>query len=378
MSEQFISGMLETLPRDIGGNVDMEVPEKLKYQPSTKYGKDADALLSLAKKMQLRNGLAFQKVQRQLSQLLRKVLDTRADYNSAIRVVLLQLHYPKRVKSDTVRHQIAAHMVQSYDFYYPKMRNYLKTHKLSFSAYIMHIFKGNIWFDEFILGAFGRMFDIKISIISPYYDDIWNIFHDSGMPHVVIVSNGSDIGRKHGPTHFSATMGEGEKWDCVGAHLNVGEMGRWEGYEEGSTHARDAFYMKEHYALMKKGRKMGEEIEELCQDMYAICIRRDQIYKEMEEMNLKVDAFKRFDTFYYATSKTESTHKRHEKHKETRRGGTSEPTVSKQDKGKKSAKSCGAFPKQLGAKLLSDAISEIDKETDFGDLPSVSTAEEPV
>ena len=52
--------------------------------------------------------------------------------------------------------------------------------------------------------------------------------------------------------------------------------------------------------------------------------------------------------------------------------------MSKQDKGKKSAKSCGAFPKQLGAKLLSDAISEIDKETDFADLPSVSTAEEPV
>ena len=46
-----------------------------------------------------------------------------------------------------------------------------------------------------MLGALGRMFDVKISIVSPAYNDVWNIFHESRLPHVVIVANGGDFGR---------------------------------------------------------------------------------------------------------------------------------------------------------------------------------------
>ena len=58
-----------------------------------------------------------------------------------------------------------------------------------------------------MLGALGRMFDVKISVVSPTYNDMWNIFHESRLPHVVILANGGDFGKKHGVTHFSAMKG---------------------------------------------------------------------------------------------------------------------------------------------------------------------------
>ena len=75
-------------------------------------------------------------------------------------------------------------MMQEVSFY-PKMKDYLEEITLSFNAYIMHVYNGNIWADEYVIGALGKMFNI----ISPYYTDVWILYHDSGMPNVILVSN---------------------------------------------------------------------------------------------------------------------------------------------------------------------------------------------
>ena len=80
-------------------------------------------------------------------------------------------------------------MTQEVSFFYPKMKDYLEEINLSFNAYIMHVYNGNIWADEYMIGALGKMFNIKISVISPYYTDIWNLYYDSRMPDVILVSN---------------------------------------------------------------------------------------------------------------------------------------------------------------------------------------------
>ena len=81
-------------------------------------------LPALAIKLKLKNVLHFEKVQGQLGLLSRVAIDTKQDYNSAIRSVTLQLKLPKHLKNDAVRHQIAAHMIEDYNFYYPKMQKY--------------------------------------------------------------------------------------------------------------------------------------------------------------------------------------------------------------------------------------------------------------
>ena len=188
--------MLSVLLADVAGDITLELHDKLKYPKQIQYGKEYDKLPAMAKKFRLRSGAEFDKVERELQQFAREGIDTHADHNSAIRAVLIQLKYPKPVKSHVVRHQIAAHMVEDYEFYYLKMEAYLDHHKLSYSAYIMHLYRGDIWADEFMLGALSRMFDITISVISPLYNDVWQIFHNSGIPHIVIISNGGDIGKR--------------------------------------------------------------------------------------------------------------------------------------------------------------------------------------
>ena len=86
------------------------------------------------------------------------------------------------------------------------------------------IYHGTIWADEYIIGALSRMLNIKITVISPYCSDVWNVFHRSAIPDVVIVSNGGDFGAKSAVTHFTAAHGTENVWRCVGSDIAVGEI----------------------------------------------------------------------------------------------------------------------------------------------------------
>ena len=105
------------------------------------------------------------------------------------------------------------------------MKEYLQQNKLSFNAYIANVYNGNIWLDKYIVGALGKMFNMKISIISPYFTDLCNVFHDRAIPDIVLVSNGQEFTEKNRITHFSMTKGKESSWNCVGKELMVGEIG---------------------------------------------------------------------------------------------------------------------------------------------------------
>ena len=371
VDKTYMSGMLEALPKRIGGDVDANLKDKLRYPVQPKKRKDDELLPGLAVKFKLKNVLQLQRVQRKLTKLSRIGIETTADYNSAIRAVLLQLKIPKHVKSDVIRHMIACHMIEEYDFYYPKMETYLRHNELSFSAYVMYVYSGNIWADEFILGALGKMFGIKISVISPAYDDVWDIFHGSAFPHVVIISNGGDFGRKHGPTHFSATKGVEDKWKCVGADDNVGEMGRRSGFEAGRDRTVDHFYEKEKSNLLKEVRRTFANVEGLCQDLSDLCVRREKIYDEVQNIGIKVESFKRLGKFYYdppeETGPKETAHK------------TSKQKKSKQhksDKSKTAPRSCGKFSEEVSANILQETVSEMDQGVDLTELPDQSAVDD--
>ena len=81
----------------------------------------------------------------------------------------------------------------------------------------------------------------------------------------------------------------------------------------------------------------------------------------MAQIRIDVDDFKRFDTFYYKVAPTkvepEAVHKK--KHKKKK-----EHQEEKGEKSKRSAKSCGQFPDDLWSKLMSEAISDMDKESE--------------
>ena len=102
VDKTYMSGMLEALPKRIVGDVDANLKDKLHYPVQPKKRKDDKLLPGLAVKFKLKNVLQLQRVQRKLTKLSRIGIETTADYNSAIRAVLLQLKIPKHVKSDVI------------------------------------------------------------------------------------------------------------------------------------------------------------------------------------------------------------------------------------------------------------------------------------
>ena len=98
--------------------------------------------------------------------------------------------------SQIVRYQLAQYMVSEVVFFFPIVKENLEKHHISYNSYVKGIYHGAIWADKYIIGALSRMLNIKITVISPYYSDVWNVFHRSAIQDVVIVSNGGDFRAK--------------------------------------------------------------------------------------------------------------------------------------------------------------------------------------
>ena len=200
---------------------------------------------------------------------------------------------------------------------------------------------------------------------------MWNIFHESGLPHVVIVANGGNFSKKHGVTHFSATKESETTWKCVCADINVGELGMWRGYDNGLRHTAVKFIEKEKIILLSDTHKVSADVQGLCHNLNQLCIRHDRIYSKMESIGIKVDAFKRFNTFIFkkADSKeeTENVHKKSSgKHKKSKE--------SKSEK--RSSRACGKFAKEVRERVLGDAVAELDKQKEGSEVPEQSAIDE--
>ena len=160
-----------------------------------------------------------------------------------------------------MRHQLASYFFENVDFLYPKMSSCLQSNKLTCLSYVMGIYNGSIWGDEFIIGAITMMFSIRITVISPYFNDLWHIFHD-GLEEsdIILVVNGSHFRSKpDNISHFTSTRG-------VGQTLNQD--------------------------VLLKSRKMLTEINELCSDVEKICKKRDDIIDNMKDINLTLREFR--------------------------------------------------------------------------------------
>ena len=103
--------------------------------------------------------------------------------------------------SQIVRYQFAQYMMSQVVFFFPIVKEHLEKHCISYNLYVKGIYHGTIWADEYIIGALSRTLNIKITVISLYYSDVWNAV-----------------------THFTATHGTENVWRWVGSDIAVGEI----------------------------------------------------------------------------------------------------------------------------------------------------------
>ena len=162
------------------------------------------------------------------------------------------------------------------------------------------VYNGHIWADKFLIGAIAMMFNVRITVISPYFSDVWNAFHDAtAKPDIVLVCNGVDFGNEwDNITHFSATRGKGPSWQCVGAGQPLDEIGLYSGHSEGRRTAIDLFTITMNRELLFKTNKMLTDVNQLCRDVKGICIKRDQVIENLEEMKITLGNFQRLTAYY--------------------------------------------------------------------------------
>ena len=143
-------------------------------------------------------------------------------------------------------------------------------------------------------------FNIRISVVSPFYIDICNVFHDRGRKaDIVLIANGMvfSIG-KYQISHFSTTKGTGQEWKCVGANIQLKEIGLHVGETNGRHTAVDLFNINENNLRLQGTKKAVHAFNDLYKDIENICIDRDKVLDELKMLNVKINYFKCFTLYY--------------------------------------------------------------------------------
>ena len=244
------------------GKYTTEVHEVFKYSSDKEYDKVHGTLLMKCKDLKLRSESSYEFVMNHLKKYKRCVINTKPDNNSLIRSVIVQLKTPKGLTSQIVQHQLAEYMASEVVLFFPIMEGYLKKYSILYNAYVKGIYNGTIWANNYMIGALSRMFNVKITVVSPYYSDVWNVFHKSAIPDVIIVSNSGDFGTKSVVTHFTVTCGSGNVWQCIDSDISVGELRHHSKESDGRIYGMNVFESTEKKMTMK-AQKIIIDIEEL-------------------------------------------------------------------------------------------------------------------
>ena len=298
---------MEAMDPDYRGIVTTPIPSSMKYPSQVVYGPMEKHLGEDVKKLRLHSTSEWKVVNGLLKQCKRVYVETKSDRNNAIRAICIQLHTLKEVTPEILRHQVAEYMVQEVLFFEPKMRVYLQWKKMSFNAYIIGVYNGNIWIDEFMLGAVGWMFNICVSIISPHFTDFWSIFHDGhDQPDIILIANGSDFGTEHDAiTHFSATRGDEELWKCIGTDQGEKELEHYKKFVEGKKIGLDMKSINLTSRIIRQSQEMLHRINQVCFDLHNICLECDKVLNDLKDIDICDRDFKRV-TAYYKEDEEES------------------------------------------------------------------------
>ena len=316
VDEDYLGGIIGEIAQQYKiSHHNTDVPDNFKYSPTQKVDLPQKPLPKECVDLKLRSKSQLETIQKHLKKFERVPVHGKTDENMLIHSVLLQLKTPPKLTSTIVRHQIAEYIATNVVFFYPKMKKYLDEKiNLPFDVYVKKIYDGTIWADEYLLGAMARMLNVRITVVTPHYSDVWNVFHNSGMPDVIVISNGGDFGTKNAPTLFCATKGIQKEWNCIGHEIQVGEIGLHSKTTAGVLAAADVFSVTERRNVIRKAQHMATEIDELCADLKNLCTRRDKILEEMNGMKMDVDQIKRLSR-YFVEEKQPQPQKQKHRHK---------------------------------------------------------------
>ena len=96
----------------------------------------------------------------------------------------------------------------------------------------MNIYDGNLWADDIITVAIGRMYNLSITIVSPRLEETYHIFHDlPDNPDVILIANGGPVSYEHSNTHFLATKSKVVNFKKPGSSIPEDKLKYYTNYD---------------------------------------------------------------------------------------------------------------------------------------------------
>ena len=205
---------------------------------------------------------------------------TKPDGNCLFSAILDQITHPDGYTAEMLRRQTSFYMARYAHVFFPLVQYDLENDE-SYESYLVNIFDGNLWADDIMIAAIGRMFNLSITIISPRFDEAMHLFHDVKDPDILLIGNGGPVMSERYNTHFSATKSK---------VLNA--------KKPGSTITADKlkFYIKSDFEY---GRKVGRERlietekQHALQRLKAINKGIHDMEDELNQMKKSLDNMKR-------------------------------------------------------------------------------------
>ena len=123
-----------------------------------------------------------------------------------VRGILQQVvHHPTAYTAEMAMRQVAFHMLKNPNRFYKFYEEHLLRAGESYESYVVNVFHAKVWGDDLIAGAFGDMWNVAVSVVSPVAKKPFHLFHNKTDPDVVLVCNGGNYLSAGGSTHYSGT-----------------------------------------------------------------------------------------------------------------------------------------------------------------------------
>ena len=295
----FLAGMMSTEREKYKGSVKVPIPAGMRYPSQRTYNVSEDIPIEV-QTLRLRSQRQLNIVKNHLSRFDRTAIPTDPGNNNGLRAICMQLHTPKKFRLDAFRHQLASYILQEVDFFFPILQNYLNRKQLTFNSYVQGIYDGVIWCDEYMIGAIVRMFNVRISLVSPHFNDVWHIFHDAcEPPDILVIVNGVDFDvPRDAITHITATKGVEQSWNCVGHNQVLDSVGDFSGFTEGQKIGLDFNTLSENRDILLKTHNVLKDINQLCRDVKEICSLRDRTVEQLQDIKIDIGDFQRLTSFF--------------------------------------------------------------------------------
>ena len=177
--------------------------------------------------------------------------------------ILKQMYVPNNYTVKDFRSQISAFMAREVHYFYPRMSNYLNQKGLTYESYIIGVSLGDISADQFMLLTITRMWNISISILSPTFNTIWNLFHESKNPSIVIIGNGREFDNKRVSKHYSPTEKTLPSVRKLGHDISNIDIKYIQTRAAGEKAGTETFMIREREELLKQHYEVGKEKKKL-------------------------------------------------------------------------------------------------------------------